>query len=83
MNKIPITVIVSVKNEALNLPSCLEKLKRFAQIIVVDSGSSDDTLSIAAAMGAEVLQFVWDGKFPKNAIGHCRMQTLSTNGFYF
>lgn len=65
MNKIPITVIVSVKNEALNLPSCLEKLKRFAQIIVVDSGSSDDTLSIAAAMGAEVLQFVWDGKFPK------------------
>jgi glycosyltransferase involved in cell wall biosynthesis len=65
LNKIPITVIVSVKNEALNLPSCLEKLKRFQQIIVVDSGSTDDTLSICAAMGAEVLQFSWDGKFPK------------------
>jgi glycosyltransferase involved in cell wall biosynthesis len=65
LNKIPVTVIVSVKNEALNLPSCLEKIKRFAQIIVVDSGSTDDTLSIATAMGAEVLQFVWDGKFPK------------------
>ncbi|WP_264565355.1 glycosyltransferase family 2 protein [Flavobacterium sp. N3904] len=65
MNKIPISVIVSVKNEALNLPSCLEKLTRFAQIIVVDSGSTDETRSIAANMGAEVLQFEWNGKFPK------------------
>ena len=65
MNKIPITVIISVKNEALNLPSCLEKLKRFNQIIVVDSGSTDATVSIAASMGAEVLQFNWNGKFPK------------------
>lgn len=65
MNKIPITVIVSVKNEALNLPSCLEKLMQFEQIIVVDSGSTDDTKSIALAMGAEVLEFEWNGKFPK------------------
>ena len=65
MNKIPITVIVSVKNEALNLPSCLEKLKRFDQIIVVDSGSTDNTTTIATNMGAEVLQFQWNGKFPK------------------
>ncbi len=65
MNKIPITVIVSVKDEALNLPSCLEKLERFEQIIVVDSGSTDATSSIAKAMGTEVLQFDWDGKFPK------------------
>ncbi len=65
MNKIPITVIVSVKNEALNLPSCLEKLKRFDQIIVADSGSTDETTLIAANMGAEVVQFQWNGKFPK------------------
>jgi len=65
LNKIPITVIISVKNEALNLPSCLEKLKQFNQVIVIDSGSNDATLSIAKSMGAEVLQFNWDGKFPK------------------
>ncbi|SMP28193.1 glycosyltransferase family 2 protein [Flavobacterium hercynium] len=65
MNKIPISVIVSVKNEALNLPSCLDKLKRFTQIIVVDSGSTDETVTIASGMGAEVLQFQWNGKFPK------------------
>jgi glycosyltransferase involved in cell wall biosynthesis len=65
LNKIPISVIVSVKNEELNLPSCLEKLKRFSQIIVVDSGSTDATRNIATAMGAEVLLFEWNGKFPK------------------
>lgn len=65
MSKIPITVIVSVKNEALNLPSCLEKLKRFSQIIIVDSASTDDTIAIAITNGAEVLQFNWNGKFPK------------------
>ena len=65
MNKIPITVIVSVKNEELNLPSCLDKLVRFSQIIVVDSGSTDDTTAIAKSKGAEVLQFEWNGKFPK------------------
>jgi len=65
LNKIPVTVIVSVKNEELNLPSCLEKLMRFAQIVVVDSGSTDATMDIATTMGTEVLQFKWDGKFPK------------------
>lgn len=65
MNKIPVTVIVSVKNEELNLPSCLEKLMRFAQIVVVDSGSTDATMDIATTMGTEVIQFKWDGKFPK------------------
>ncbi len=65
MNNIPITVIISVKNEELNLPSCLRELKRFNQIIVVDSGSTDSTTNIATSMGAEVLQFKWNGKFPK------------------
>lgn len=65
MNKIPISVVVSVKNEALNLPACLDKLTRFDQVLVVDSGSTDDTMDIAKAMGAEVLQFQWNGKFPK------------------
>ncbi len=65
MNKIAITVIISVKNEELNLPFCIEKLKRFDQIIVIDSGSTDSTIDIANNMGAEVLQFNWNGKFPK------------------
>ena len=63
--KHPLTVVVSVKNEALNLPKCLENLFAFEQVIVVDSGSTDATASIATQMGAEVIQFSWNGKFPK------------------
>ena len=76
MNKIPISVILSVKNEALNLPFCLDKLKRFDQIVVVDSGSTDDTGRIAKDMGAEVIQFQWDGKFPKKRNWALRNATL-------
>jgi len=65
MNKIPITVILPVKNEALNLPDCLGKLQRFSQIMVIDYGSADATPEIAAQYGAEVRQFNWNGKFPK------------------
>jgi glycosyltransferase involved in cell wall biosynthesis len=65
LNKISITVILSVKNEELNLPSCLETLARFNQIIVVDSASTDQTINIALNKDAEVVQFQWNGKFPK------------------
>ena len=62
---IPITVVLPVKNEAGNLPRCLERLTRFAKIYVVDSGSDDDTEEIATSFGAEVVQFRWNGRFPK------------------
>jgi glycosyltransferase involved in cell wall biosynthesis len=65
LNKIPITVILSVKNEELNLPLCLDNLSRFNQVIVVDSGSTDQTINIALNKDAEVVQFQWNGKFPK------------------
>jgi glycosyltransferase involved in cell wall biosynthesis len=63
--KVPITVVVPVKNEEENLPHCLDRLSRFANVIVIDSGSDDDTPMIALRYGAELVQFVWDGKYPK------------------
>jgi glycosyltransferase involved in cell wall biosynthesis len=64
-NNIPITVIVSVKNEELNLPSCLENLKDFSEVIVVDSMSTDKTPEIVNKFGFQLVNFKWDGKFPK------------------
>ena len=64
-NNIPITVIVSVKNEQLNLPNCLEKLKDFSEVIVVDSMSTDRTPEIVKEFGFQLVDFKWDGKFPK------------------
>ena len=60
-----ITIVIPVKNEAKNLPECLENIKAFKHVIVVDSGSTDGTLDIAAKFGREVVQFKWNGEFPK------------------
>ena len=60
-----ITIVVPVKNEERNLPGCLENVKAFRHVVVVDSGSTDRTLEIAAEFGREVVQFKWNGEFPK------------------
>jgi len=62
---IPVTVAVPVKNEEANLARCLERLGRFAEIVVIDSGSTDRTCEIARDYGARVVEFRWDGKYPK------------------
>lgn len=63
--KIPASVIVMTKNEEANISQCLEALSEFAEIFVVDSGSTDRTISIARQMGAKVVDFRWNGKYPK------------------
>ncbi len=62
---IPVSVVIPVRNEETNLPHCLERLKSFAEVIVVDSGSSDATPEIAKAHGAQLIDFNWNGTFPK------------------
>lgn len=65
MHKIPVTVIMPVKNEESNLPHCLKILSDFEQVMVIDSGSTDRTVEIAQDFGAEIHQFKWNGHFPK------------------
>lgn len=48
-----LSVIVITKNEARNIASCLSTVAFADQRIVLDSGSTDDTLSVAAAFGAK------------------------------
>ncbi|MCW2236938.1 glycosyltransferase family 2 protein [Azospirillum canadense] len=62
---IPVSVVVMTRNEAANLPHCLPALERFAQVFVVDSGSTDGTVVIAQSFGAMVVPFRWDGRYPK------------------
>lgn len=64
-NKIPISVLIPVKNEANNLPACLESVARAEEVFVVDSQSQDRTQEIAESYGAKVVQFSFNGHWPK------------------
>ena len=63
--KLPVTVAIPVKNDARNLARCLPRLARFAEVVVLDSRSNDETAAVAAAHGAGLIQFDWNGGYPK------------------
>ena len=82
-----LTIVIPVKNEEKNLPACLENVKDFTSVVLVDSGSSDKTREIfdgfrfqvsssrekvsgEKVSGSkfqrwEIVDFKWNGKFPK------------------
>lgn len=49
-----LSAILITKNEAANIRECLKSISWADEIIVVDSGSVDDTVSICKEMGAQV-----------------------------
>lgn len=57
-----LTVAVLTLNEARRIQACLESAQFADQLLVVDSGSTDETVSIAQSMGAEVFVYPdWQG----------------------
>jgi len=62
-----LTIAIPVKNEENNLSGCLDAIgNNFARkIVIIDSGSTDSTVSIAKEYGVEVIDFKWNGQFPK------------------
>ncbi len=57
MNKKTLTAIILAKNEEQMLANCLETLKWVDKIIVVNDGSTDNTVEIAENFGAQVIHF--------------------------
>ncbi|HWM24988.1 MAG TPA: glycosyltransferase family 2 protein [Chthoniobacterales bacterium] len=62
---VPVSLIVPIKNEAGNLPRCLQSVRWADEIFVVDSQSTDGSLAIAQEHGAQVVQFHFNGTWPK------------------
>jgi glycosyltransferase involved in cell wall biosynthesis len=62
---IPVSVIVPVRNESRNLPRCLEALRGFGEVYIIDSQSTDETVEIGRTRGAKVVQFRYRGGWPK------------------
>ncbi len=64
-SKIPVSVLIPAKNEERNLPACLESVARADEIFVVDSQSSDRSAEIVKSYGANLVQFHFNGRWPK------------------
>lgn len=65
MDKVPISILIPIKNEAANLPRCLDSVRWAAEVFVVDSASTDGSQTIAESHGAQVVQFAFNGTWPK------------------
>jgi hypothetical protein len=55
-----VSILILTHNEAANLPACLDALTWCNDILVIDSGSTDDTVEIARQRGARILTRPFD-----------------------
>ena len=63
--RIPISILVPIRNEAANLPRCLGSVAWADEIFVVDSQSTDGSQQLAESLEAKVVQFHFSGTWPK------------------
>lgn len=76
---IPISVCIITKNEAANLQKCLASLQPYPfEIVVVDTGSTDDTLTVARNHTDRIYEFSWIDDFSaaRNFAASCASHDL-------
>jgi tetratricopeptide (TPR) repeat protein len=61
---IKLSLCMIVKNEAENLPNCLESVRSLVdEIVILDTGSTDDTIAVAEMFGAKIHRLEWPNDF--------------------
>ncbi|MDB5011335.1 MAG: glycosyl transferase family 2 [Mucilaginibacter sp.] len=85
IDALDLTIAIPVKNEEVNLSRCLSEIGEdlARHVVVIDSGSTDNTRQIAKSFGAEVIDFVWNGRFPKKRNWFLRNYSLQTKWVLF
>lgn len=68
----PLSAVLITRNAASQLPACLDSLAFCDEIVVVDSGSTDDTVALAKARGARVIAQDWLGFGPQKQFAVAR-----------
>lgn len=58
---VPVSIAIITKNEEKNLPFCLASISRAKNIVLVDSGSTDNTIEIALKWGCRIYTEEWKG----------------------
>lgn len=70
MKQIAATAVIITKNEERNLSDCLTSLHEFDEVVLVDNGSTDSTLSIASAFSnVRVIESNWLGYGATRQVG--------------
>ena len=72
-----LTIVILTKNEQANLPACLTAIPERYPIVIVDSGSTDDTLAIANSRACRIYTNPWPGFAGQRnfAIKQCAIST--------
>ena len=65
MPTFPLTLVVMTYNEAKSIARCLDSVPFAGEKLVIDSGSTDDTVAVAQAHGARVVHQDWLGFGPQ------------------
>ena len=70
----PLSIAIITKNEEERLADCLRSVSFAQEIIVIDSGSTDNTVDIAKTHGARVFIEEWQGFSAQKqlAVDHCQ-----------
>ncbi len=79
-----LTIVIPVKNEELNLPGCINAIgQNFAKNIVILDSNSNDGTKLITGDNIELVDFVWDGSFPKKRNWYLRNHTPATQWVLF
>ncbi len=60
-NKNKLSVVITSKNEAINIVECIKSAQFADEVLVLDSGSQDKTVELSLKAGARVIQTDWPG----------------------
>lgn len=77
--RLPVSVFIIAKNEADRIPTVIRAVRDWAdEVIVVDSGSTDETVAVCESLGAKVVFNAWSGYGPQKVFSEtlCRNRWL-------
>jgi glycosyltransferase involved in cell wall biosynthesis len=80
MKKLPLSVFIIAKDEADRITKPILSVRDWVdEVIVIDSGSSDNTVEVAKSLGAQTVFNAWNGYGPQKVFG----ETLCKNKWLF
>lgn len=83
MERLPVTVILPVRQEPAQVAALLPLLSDFARVVIIESTEEPTTRELAAAHGADFFVFQWQGGYPKKRTWAARACGVDTDWILF